>query len=384
MLAISPSGFQSATDIANRALHHLGADHEITSLITDQSKNQRLIKAVYTKLRQAELRRAPWGFAMRHSILRPLDTTSMAWTAPVYAAGTTYRVGQVASYDDGLGSRLWMSNAPANLGNTPGSAPQSWEDFTGPIVAVPYDAGTTYFGGDLVYISNGDGTYTVYRSLRQGNGEDPATTDAFDATVTYAKDQIVVYNSQNYISLVDLNLNHTPDVSPSQWATTVLSGSLQWVTAGGTLAQLAIVYPLSSGPASQSATRNVFPLPYGFLKKGPQHPGEGQVSPLGAPLYLIHDDWVIEQPYLISGCSTPFAMRYVADVTNVAAMDPMFCEGFAARVALELAEPITQSTAKVQTIGQIYRRFMGEATIVDGIENGSDEPAEDDLIACRL
>lgn len=383
MLAISPSGFQSATDIANRALNHVGADHSIDNLLTDSSKNQRLIKSVYTKLRQAELRRNTWTFAIRHSVIRPIDTTSMIWTPAAYAAGTTYRVGQVVSYDDGFGSKFWISVSPANLGNTPGSSPTAWDDFCGSNVAVPYDSTTTYFTGDLVYISNGDGTYTVYRSLMQGNAEGPATTDAYDATKTYAKDQIVVFNAQNYISLVDLNLGNEPDTHAGQWATTALSGSLQWVTAGGTLSQLNIVYPLTSGPLSQSSTRNVYPLPYGYLRKVSGDPKAGYLSLLGSPTNLVADDWLIEPPYLVSACSTPIVLRYVADVANVATMDPMFCEGLGARIALEIAEPITQSSAKLQVIGQMYNRFMGEARMVSGIERGAVEPVLDDWIACR-
>ena len=65
-------------------------------------------------------------------------------------------------------------------------------------------------------------------------------------------------------------------------------------------------------------------------------------------------------------------------------MDPMFCEGLGARIALEIAEDLTQSDAKLQAIGAMYKEFMTEARVVNGIETGATEPPLDDWIACRI
>lgn len=380
----SPSAFQNPTDIGNRALQHLGADHALDDLLTDVSKNQREIKSVYAKLRQAELRRNNWKFAMRRCILRALAETSMGWTPAAWSAMTTYRIGQVVSYDDGFGSRLWINTSSSNLDHAPGAGSLFWDDYFGTIVAAPYDATMAYYAGELVYVAQDTGTYKVYLSLINGNEDDPSTVDAYDATVTYRKGQIVVDSAINYISLVDFNLGNTPATSAGQWAVTALTDSLSWVEVLGTLDQLAILYPQSAGPSTNTGSANAYPLPYGFLRKAPQDPKAGSFSVLGAPTNALYNDWLIEGNFLISNQDGVINLRFVADATNVSRMDPMFCEGFAARIARETCEPITQSTTKLQAIGAAYTQFMKEARIVNGIENGADEAALDDYLACRM
>jgi hypothetical protein len=64
-------------------------------------------------------------------------------------------------------------------------------------------------------------------------------------------------------------------------------------------------------------------------------------------------------------------------------MDAMFCEGFAARIALEVCEIITQSTEKLKNISGEYAKFMTEARTVNGIENEAEEAPRDDYLAVR-
>jgi hypothetical protein len=76
--------------------------------------------------------------------------------------------------------------------------------------------------------------------------------------------------------------------------------------------------------------------------------------------------------------------RFVADLADPTKFDPMFVEGFAARIALEVCESLTQSTEKLQAITVKYNTFMVEARLVNGIETGATQPPEDDYVACRL
>ena len=76
--------------------------------------------------------------------------------------------------------------------------------------------------------------------------------------------------------------------------------------------------------------------------------------------------------------------RFVADVHDVRRMDAMFCEGLACRIAMGVCETLTQSVSKLGAISTLYKQFMTEARIVNGIETGSEEPPEDDYIACRV
>jgi hypothetical protein len=380
----APSGFQDPTDIGNRALTHMGADHKLDDLLTDQSKNQREIFGVYTKLRQAELRLNAWKWAIKRIVLRPLDVTSMQWTPAAWSNATTYRVGQVVSYDDGYGARLWVNVSPGNLNNAPSAGSLVWDDYVGQIVAGPYDSTIAYMPGDLVYVAQDVGTYKVYLSLTAANEDDPSTVDAYDATATYKKGDIVVDASINYISLVDFNKGNTPATSGTQWATTTATDSTKWVEVGGTLAQMTILYPINAGPRSSATSLNAYPLPYNFLRKASQDPKAGSMSFLGAPTNIMYDDWLIEGGFIVTQESQPIIFRFVADLTNVTRMDALFCEGFAARIARETCESITQSTAKLQAIGAAYSQFMRQARLVNGIEEGADEQPLDDWLACRI
>lgn len=384
MLNLTPAAFQTPTDLANRVLDHCGADHRIDDLLTDISKNQRLILGVFGKLRQAELRRNNWRFAIKHSIIRPLTVTSLQWTPPAWDAGVIYRMGQVVSYDDGYGTRLWINVTPTNLNNAPSASDTKWDNYFGQLVADVFDSTKTYFTGDLVYEPDGAGVNKVYMSVFNAASEDPSMTDAYSATTIYWKDQIVTVASVNYISLVDNNINHAPASSAVQWAVTSLAGSLQWVTQAGTTGQLAMLYPIGTGPSSQTTTANAYPLPYGYLRKAPQDPKAGMHSIFGAPTNRAQDDWLLEGNFLTTMDSTPINFRFIGDVCIVPLMDAMFCEGYASRMAFELCETITQSGEKVKIIGQTYTNFMREARLVNGIESEAEEPAEDDWITTRI
>lgn len=375
--------YTSPTDIANRALQHIGADHQLQNLISDQSKNQREVFLVYTKLRQAELRRNTWAFAIRRSVMRPIDWSTMAWTAPVWSSSNTYRVGQVVSYNDGYGTRLWVSVQPTNTNNTPGSS-AAWNNYFGPTTAVPWVEGTGYFSGDMVYTDTGTGSYTVWTALKYNSTITPGDNMTWSSTFTYMQDDIVTYDSQNYISLVNLNFNNTPGSAPDQWATTDLTDGLHWVTQAGTLQRLSIVYPISAGPAIEDGTKNVFPLPYGWLRLAPQDPKAGSVSIFGAPTNRQYDDWLVEGDYLVSQDVQPINLRFVADVSYVPMFDTMFAEGLAARIALEICEALTQDTAKMKMVSALYTAKIRDARVVNGIENNAEEPALDDWISCRL
>lgn len=318
------SDFRTDVDIINRALQRCGATR-ITAR-SDTSKNAAETDFVYDKLREAELRRNVWRFSIRKSVLRAVDDDTMWITYPAWAIGTTYGVNAVVSYN----GETWYSTQASNLGNTPSLQSTYWVLYFGSRVAQLHDATLAYFAGEVVYIST-----TAYLSLQNDNDDTPPS---------------------------------------AKWRTLT----------GATLTALDLIYPLGSGPVSQSGTRNVFVLPAGFLREAPQDPKAGSTSYLGAPSGLRYDDWEFEGIYIVSRESQPIIFRFAANVSDVSLMDPMFCEGLACRIALEVCEALTQSGEKLQSIGAAYNRFMSEARVVNGIETGPTEPPEDDFIACRI
>lgn len=329
------ANFQTSVDVANRALQHCGSSR-ITAF-TDDTKQAQAVAFCYDKLREAELRRNVWGFSVRKAALRPIDSTFKQLAPAAWSNVTTYPQGAVVSY---LGE-MWESTAAGNVGQTPGADASAWEMYAGPVSIRPFTLNTgatasdvAYYSGELVVGNGSTDTTTVYRSLITGNS----------------------------------------DIPPSA----------NWLSLGTVSAALTILYPIGAGPSNDMDTRNVFILPAAYLRQAPTDPKAGNVSYLGAPHNLIIDDWTFEDGMLVSATADLIVFRFVASVTKVTKMDPMFCEGVACRIGLEICEELTQSAEKLQTIGASYKTFMGEARTVNAIEQGPVESPEDDWIACRI
>lgn len=327
--------YQTSVDIANRALQHCGSSR-ITAF-TDDTKQAQAVSFAYDKLREAELRRNVWVFSVRKVALRPVDSTFKQLAPAAYNAATTYAQGAVVSY----GGEWWESLTATNVGQTPGLDASSWEMYCGPRSIRPFALNTgltasdvPYYSGELVLGNGTTDTTTVYRSLITGN----------------------------------------TDIPPSA----------NWLSLGTVSASLTFLYPVGAGPSSNQDTRNVFLLPASYLRQAPTDPKAGNISYLGAPHGLASDDWTFENGLIVSATSDLIVLRFVASVTKVPNMDPMFCEGLAARIGLEICEEVTQSAEKLQSIGATYKTFMSEARTVNGIEGGPVELPEDDWITCRI
>lgn len=324
------ANFQTSIDIANRALQHCGSAR--MTAFTDDSKRAQAVAFCYDKLREAELRRNVWSFAVRKAALRPVDPATTLLVPEPYNPANTYARGALVA----LGGLNWESTAPNNMGQTPGLDASAWELYAGPLSIRAFLTDTTgtisdvaYFSAELVSLAG-----VVYRSLVSSN----------------------------------------KDIPPSA----------NWLTLGPVSAPLTFLYPVGAGPSTQMDTRNVFLLPDAYLRQAPQDPKAGNISFLGAPGGNAVDDWNMENGMIVSATTTLIVLRFVASVTKVPTMDPMFCEGLGARIGLEVCEEVTQSAEKLQTIGAAYKTFMSEARTVNGIEEGPVESPEDDWITCRI
>lgn len=436
---MSNTEFRLETDIANRALQHVGLPMLNPALgFTEDSNNALQTAFAYPKLRQAELQRNVWRFAIRKAVLRAIDADTVRIAPSLWMQSTTYFVGSLVSDERGV---LYESRIPNNLGNAPQIDRLAWEPYFGPLSVARWLSTTGYSAGELVYVPIGPGTYRVYKALQSNNTDNPATTSTWDATVIYEQNDVVTHLSVTYMSRIDQNLNQTPAAtSPLGWSalttyaigntvtgsdgviytslangnlnndptfspvfwtntgvlaawTTVFVGgatALKWRQIGGPefpmgvgLSELNLVYPVATGPSIQASSRNVFLLPSGFLRRAPQDPRAGAVSYLGAPSGLPYDDWELENDVLVTSEIGPIMLRFVADVMDVTRMHAMFCEGLAARLALEVCEPLTQSASKLGAISKMYSTFMTEARMVNAVEIGAEEPPEDDWITCR-
>jgi hypothetical protein len=362
-------------DIANRALQKIGASR-ITAF-TDDTKAASEVNACYDRLREAELRRNPWRAAIRRVALRPYGTfnATKLLTFATWSNIVTYAANEIVTGSDG---NVYYSNAASNLAHDPSSTTGYWTSYFGPLTAQEYvtdwGAGFTYALGDHAIGSDDN----VYVSLVAGNinhnpvstvGVDwqiASTADSDDLTAedanTYYAGELVFIGATTYVSLESNN----QDVPPSsKWHTLVNLPALAVPT---------FIYPIGSGPATDTNTKNVFRLPQNWLCEAPQDPR--------SPAWPR--DWVYESSYIVSQEPGPIVYRFVADVIDVTAFDPLFIEGFACRIAFELCETLTQSITKMGAIGKEYQQFMGDARLRNAIENGPEIPEEDDWLVVKV
>lgn len=423
--------FLAPVDIWDAALAWCGAN-----LSGDSLRNKNIASKRYDQVRKAELARRTWTFATRRSVIRAIDVNTMRLQPALWSQLTTYFSGSVVTDQSGS---YWISNIPNNLNNDP-LLTNFWEPYFGPRSVSLYDSTIAYFSGELVYTTPGDGTARVYLSLLDGNADVPATATTYDATVTYFKNMVVTFSSISYMSLIDFNLNNTPSTAPAlfniattyaagntvggsdgviyssigsgnvghdpvstigfwtntgvlnPWTTVFVGGvgSDKWLQIGGKefpfgvgLTTLNNVpYPRGAGPSSQLNSKNVFLLPAGFLRPAPQSQKSG-INSLGGPTGITYNDWLFEGHFLISTDGGPIPLRFVADITDVARMHTLFCEGLAARLAFTICDTVTQDKGQFEQVAKVYSNWRNEASTFDGIENGYTDSPEDELISCR-
>ena len=362
------------------------------SNVTTYSRGQTVIDGggnTYTSLTNANLNNVPSTSPSQWALQPTLILQSQAvpifgntfvqgpQSSPVleWTIGSTYSIGTFVMFD----ASMWVSIANNNTGNIPDTPSSSfWAAVTG-------------------------GTFAT-SAIDLNFDNSPIGNPAWSSLTTYAEDALVTGSDNNvYISTIAGNLNHNPVGDNNVhwllvWAISfagVGTGNSQWSQIGGAavpngvaLASIPIGYPINSGPISgmngqMAANRNLYRLPAGYLCPVGQDPKAGSISFLGAPSGLMYRDWNIEGNFIVTQDSATIVFRFVADYTNVPGMDDMFCEGLAARIAEAICEPLTQSTAKIQSIRLTYKERMGEARLRNAIEIGAEEPPMDDYLSTR-
>ncbi len=134
--------------------------------------------------------------------------------------------------------------------------------------------------------------------------------------------------------------------------------------------------PIGYAPGG-TLVKLVYRLPANYLRMASQDPKNPAAVQLNTTAAMRWNDWEIENGFLFTK-DTPMVMRFVADQTDVTIMESIFCEVWAARVAVELAETMTQSAEKLNNCLGLYARYTNIARIVNAIEGGSSEDVEPD------
>jgi len=315
------AAFSTPVDVANRGLQIIGVPRIVA--FTDSSKAAKETNFAIDMLRQAELRRSVWTFATRRTVLRPIVSTSEGITFLLYNAATTYAAGDVVADTVGF---LWISLRGTNIGNTPGLAEviPFWTSYFGPTIAQVWTTAVAYFPGDMVYVT---GTPNVI-----------------------------------YIC-VAANTTQTPP-----------NASFWHVVAGAVSSALVQLSPLGVNPPTGATTRNLYRLPANYIRLAPQDPKAAANVRQSTLAGMMFNDWEIENGYLFTADVSPIIFRFVADLSDVPSMDPMFCEAWAARVSVEACVTLTQSVEKLNTAIGHYERQITMAKMLNAIEEGSTEP----------
>lgn len=372
---------------------------------------------LYDKLRMEELAGNLWVFATRTVVLRPIGLDSVVWTPPTWAAGT-FAASAIVAYTPTSGpysgeARIWQTTAAKTSANTttPDLDPD-WHHYTGPLVFDLYNTGLNGTGNTASVIQNS-----------YASGEIALVPATYNAGTTYAVNNVVNSSGSWYVSLVNANVGNTPASSPTQWAlwTSVgraqnlygvtatnspiplsypagfsvflslqnrnadnpANGTANWLSLGGTITPLDIQWPLNAGPWYEQGTKNVYHLPNGFLKRAPTDPKGGMFSYLGSRSGVTPEDWVIEGKFLTTWDNTMLTLRFVGDVIDVTDMDPLFCGGLGARIAMDSTEGVLQDLAKYNRAVASYNRAITRAKITNSIEVGPISPMENRYVLVR-
>lgn len=101
-------------------------------------------------------------------------------------------------------------------------------------------------------------------------------------------------------------------------------------------------------------------------------------------------DWIDQSPYSIEGRkiltfdSGPLRLRYCARITDASEFDSCFVEVFASRLAYEICEDLTESSAKKDRALQDYDIALTEAVRANALELPPKKIHDDTWLSARL
>lgn len=98
-------------------------------------------------------------------------------------------------------------------------------------------------------------------------------------------------------------------------------------------------------------------------------------------LYMLENDGAGR--VIRTDLPAPLRIRYIARIEDSTMYDPLFVGAFAAKLATEVAEPLSASTSKAETAMRNYRMAIAEAVRCNAIEKPPVKQADDTWILSR-
>lgn len=94
------------------------------------------------------------------------------------------------------------------------------------------------------------------------------------------------------------------------------------------------------------------------------------------------NDWVISGTKIMTDRDpTSIQLRYIARVEDPALFPPLFAEALAARIGMNIAEQITNSSTKFEMAASIYKETVSEARRADAFWSPQRKPIDDPWVA---
>jgi len=112
---------------------------------------------------------------------------------------------------------------------------------------------------------------------------------------------------------------------------------------------------------------NAFPLPVDFIRLLPPYVEDNRNN----------WDHQIEAGEIVTDDDGPLDIRYIARITDPNKYTPLFAEALSARLAMEMAEEITQSNSKRQLAQTEYLAIVSRAKKSNAIQRVAQRPPRD-------
>jgi hypothetical protein len=127
---------------------------------------------------------------------------------------------------------------------------------------------------------------------------------------------------------------------------------------------------------------NQYPIPADCIRIMTVDGYKGVTESLGS--YGVNEsDYQVESNHILLDDTGPIKIRYVARITDPNEMDEQFQELWAAAMALEIVEEVTQSNTKKEYLLNDYKIISSRARRSDGVETPGEAIFEDSWILAR-
>tara|TARA_R110000787_G_scaffold160287_5_gene273995 strand:- start:818 stop:1414 length:597 start_codon:yes stop_codon:yes gene_type:complete len=137
---------------------------------------------------------------------------------------------------------------------------------------------------------------------------------------------------------------------------------------------------LSTAPTFGYAAQ--YQLPADFIRLLPARNTSDNTTVLGGIDPNI--DWQIEGRKILTDDATPLQIVYLKKVTDPNEFDEMFIDLLVARIAMDIAEKVTQSNSKKQDATARYSETKKETKRINAFERPPQEYPADSWVVARL